>query len=642
VGGLPKWWLAACLWAGGVLLAGWPQQGVAADGETAELWRLIDPHPNRAVLDAERQLAAAERNGDDAGQLRAWRILALAHNELLDMAALRRDVERGEPLAQRLGNIDAQVQFIAARGALERNAAHYAESAAIYDQAIALAEQHRLEQTLAGLHVEKAMGPLEQGRQSDALALLMKAYTFYDAKQDRLGIAQVLDAMGVAVNMAKAQPDDIRRAIDNHRRALELLDAKQNAATLLTVHYNLGMAYYYAKDLANARIHLERGLASSREIEGAVGTAYYDYQLARVDQDEKRYAAALAHLDRALPVFRQRGDIPLMVLAVTQTRADLLSLLGRVAEAMEALESARALLPRVADAPSRVARFHEIAAGIYARHGLYEKAWRALVDFGAAERRRVDAENSEVAAELKARFELKQKDSENALLRAQQEQASSRRMVLFLALALCLVVLGALAAYLAQQVRRSRRFATLAMRDELTGLPNRRSIVEYARLQWSARAAHEGKLRVALLDVDHFKSINDDFGHDVGDAVLAAFAQACAGRLRSSERLGRYGGEEFLLIMPGSDGAQVAFVFQRLQQAVRKLAVPGLPASRRITFSMGAAEAAGEQDTLCELIRRADEALYAAKQNGRDRCEVAAHVRLVGPSREPPLRQSRP
>ena len=138
----------ACLLAAAMLLAAAPALAAGADGETADLWRLVDPHPNHAVGNAEQRLLAAERAGDVAGQLREWRILALAHNELLDMVALRRDVQHGEPLARRLGNVEAQCQFIAARGAIERNAARYAEAAALHDEAIALAEQHHLERTL--------------------------------------------------------------------------------------------------------------------------------------------------------------------------------------------------------------------------------------------------------------------------------------------------------------------------------------------------------------------------------------------------------------------------------------------------------------------------------------------------------------
>src|SRR5204863_3029062 len=117
---------------------------------------------------AKQRHHAPNPTPNHTGQLREWRILALAHNELLDMVALRRDVQHGEPLARRLGNVEAQCQFIAARGAIERNATRYAEAAALHDEAIALAEQHHLERTLAGLLMDKAIGPIEQGRESDA------------------------------------------------------------------------------------------------------------------------------------------------------------------------------------------------------------------------------------------------------------------------------------------------------------------------------------------------------------------------------------------------------------------------------------------------------------------------------------------
>lgn len=631
-----RWCAAAvaCI-AAAVLLAGAaPARADTMEDESVDIVRRMDHDPNLAVRDAEQALRAALTAGDRAAQLRAWRILAVSHTELLDMAALNQDIAQGEKLAIELGHVEARCQFLAARGAVERNAARYAESDALYDQAIALATQHGRERMRAQLYLDKSLTPLEQGRTSDTMALLLKAQAIFEARGDRFGTAVTLDSMGSATQAAKASAADMSRAIGYHLQALSLLDPAVNRASVLTVHYNLGIAYYTVKDNARSRQHMQLGLAMARRHEGAIGAAYYEFNLAKIERDDRHFAKALAYLDAALPEFRKRGDLKMMVFGTLLTRADVRSRMGREAEALHDLQAARAMLPGL-NSPTREVRFHEAAATIHARLGQYEPAYRELLLSTDAEQRRAHAANGELAAELKARFDLRQKDSENALLRAQHEEASARRLVLFLALLLCLVLLGVGAFFLYRQVRRSRRYAALAMRDELTGLPNRRSIGEFARLQWNARSAHEGRLRVALLDIDHFKRINDEFGHDTGDAVLTAFAQACSGRLRSSDRLGRYGGEEFLLIMPGSDASFVPVVFQRLQQAVRDLQVPGAPAGRRLSFSMGVAEALGENDTLHDMIHRADQALYRAKQNGRDRCEVAPPVRLAASTVKP-------
>jgi diguanylate cyclase (GGDEF)-like protein len=130
------------------------------------------------------------------------------------------------------------------------------------------------------------------------------------------------------------------------------------------------------------------------------------------------------------------------------------------------------------------------------------------------------------------------------------------------------------------------------------------------------------RMCLALIDIDHFKTINDVCGHAVGDAVLAAFAGVCAQQLRSNDRLGRYGGEEFLLIMPGSDITQMPQVFSRLRSAIQRIDVPGLLPGHAPTFSMGAVEVTGPADDLDKLIKNADDALYRAKQGGRDRYEL--------------------
>ena len=154
----------------------------------------------------------------------------------------------------------------------------------------------------------------------------------------------------------------------------------------------------------------------------------------------------------------------------------------------------------------------------------------------------------------------------------------------------------------------------LAVSDELTGIANRRSI----RFLLERSASCGGTpFCIAILDLDHFKAVNDDLGHAVGDQVLRTFAQHAAAQLRKSDALGRWGGEEFVLMMPGSlEG--ICSVLDRIREAIAN----GCPDGRRITFSAGVARYRAEDDA-DDVLARADAALYQAKRSGRDRYVVA-------------------
>ena len=152
--------------------------------------------------------------------------------------------------------------------------------------------------------------------------------------------------------------------------------------------------------------------------------------------------------------------------------------------------------------------------------------------------------------------------------------------------------------------------------DPLTGLPNRRLMIE--RLEGEAARAQRGQptFSVLMLDLDHFKRVNDTYGHDVGDAVLKATSQLLAGQGRSYDSYGRWGGEEFLGLLPATGGAGAQVVAQRLCQQVRGLTVAPLPPGS-LTVSIGVAEHL-HTESLADTLKRADEALYFAKHAGRD------------------------
>jgi len=162
-----------------------------------------------------------------------------------------------------------------------------------------------------------------------------------------------------------------------------------------------------------------------------------------------------------------------------------------------------------------------------------------------------------------------------------------------------------------------------AVTDQLTGLHNRRYIS--SRLRQAMDSASNGGAPVALLlaDIDHFKSINDTYGHDAGDNVLRDFSSRLQTGLRALDLGARYGGEEFLVVMPGAGMAEANIAAERLRASVAETGFE-LPDGTRIavTVSIGVAQA-GRGEALEAFLRRADEALYAAKNAGRNQVQAA-------------------
>jgi diguanylate cyclase (GGDEF)-like protein len=155
----------------------------------------------------------------------------------------------------------------------------------------------------------------------------------------------------------------------------------------------------------------------------------------------------------------------------------------------------------------------------------------------------------------------------------------------------------------------------MARTDELTGLRNRRHFFELAEPLFAAARRYASPLCVAMFDLDHFKRVNDRYGHHAGDEVLRAVAGISAAQTRAADVLARYGGEELVLALPGTSGRDALAAAEKIRRAIEAATMPG---GLRVTVSAGVAEWRGEP-TLDALIRRADAALYRAKASGRNR-----------------------
>ncbi|GAB4090541.1 diguanylate cyclase [Hydrogenophaga soli] len=160
--------------------------------------------------------------------------------------------------------------------------------------------------------------------------------------------------------------------------------------------------------------------------------------------------------------------------------------------------------------------------------------------------------------------------------------------------------------------------------DELTSLPNRRAFMLQAQQELAHLARHRGSLSVLMLDIDHFKRVNDTHGHQAGDAVLVALAQMCRHSLRECDHIGRIGGEEFAVLLPNTSAGHALETAERLRLTLTNTPIhlaQGTPL--KVTVSIGVTTTSGDQD-IEALLRHADDALYQAKNQGRNRvCQYA-------------------
>lgn len=238
-----------------------------------------------------------------------------------------------------------------------------------------------------------------------------------------------------------------------------------------------------------------------------------------------------------------------------------------------------------------------------------------------------DSELQSGTAALQARFQTR--ELQNRL--AEEERASSTRLRLAIAViagsTTTLILLGTLVFFL---LRNRRRFRRLAMTDPLTGLANRRATLERVSAALPGPDAPQPRASFALLDIDHFKSCNDTFGHDAGDQVLSQFARVVERCVRPTDIVGRWGGEEFLIILPATGLEDARDIIERVRSEAALEEFDFAP-GYRLRFSAGIAmpsETGGLTDACLKL---ADRRLYAAKHNGRNRTCIDAGIAWAGP-----------
>jgi diguanylate cyclase (GGDEF)-like protein len=446
---------------------------------------------------------------------------------------------------------------------------------------------------LAGLELAKADDdPASQGF---FLRKIGDAYNFLDGQEKALGYAEK-----AVVQYEKTQD--------------ELFTSK--------AYWSLGNALLDLKRPEDALGYLKKSLSYFESVNMQKGIAFGQYSIASIQFSQQNYDDALATVTKNISLAKAA--------AVYDMQLASMILLSDIYIKQQRLEKANDVNDQVFELLDKFSRSIYKSSFLGERYklkrqlGYIDEAFEAIEQELFYTNKHLKATSEKNIKTLHVKFEVKEKEDEilrlaheNDISEFKAQQEYQQKIIWRLSTAITLILVLATLLLFYRQVRQRQKYHAIALTDYLTNCPNRRGI-----MRLSEDRINQQEVTIAIVDLDYFKKINDNCGHDVGDLVLIAFAKAASKTLRENDKFGRYGGEEWLFILNTTNKSTIGDIFLRLSENFSNYCIdikaenPSI--TWEITFSMGATISTSTNNKLDELIVHADKLLYQAKENGRN------------------------
>ncbi|MGD0501242.1 MAG: GGDEF domain-containing protein [Steroidobacteraceae bacterium] len=626
----PGWWAWLCAAAACLPLSAFGYCLADADPQIRQLQDLVGKNAGAAVRQSQ-ELLTLTRDGARAATPSGGNAAALSR--MASLYAVMAD-------AQGMLELDAEARASAEKGLAlapdPRDPVHVelrlAHLGSVYDSAgIAAA--------LKAVEEERALQPPQSA--ADLCLLIGRGLLEHRSDREDLAVATFVQAYGASegkaapeVHIASAENLSLAmRSMGDYGQALSLnqekidWDTAHDAPTSLSLsRFMRGQILQKMGDHQGAIAEFAKARALSVSLDDSQAIAFADKAICESHIELGELETAKRRCDNALRLF---GDA---TLSVKETRL----LQARIDLGLGRPEAALATLDGILDhggedlPPRQVAAIYESRARANAVLHKYRQAFNDLQEYLNRYTAANDAASLTQAGALRARFATDREVERNTSLKRELESSRQKTKVqseelrwdaVFASLGAAVIAL--LVYFLLSNRRYRAQLVILANQDPLTGLANRRRTAELAvSALESAREAGE-PLTIAVIDMDHFKSINDRCGHGAGDHVLREFARAGREALRSTDILGRWGGEEFLLVMPNTPIEVAHASLERLRTRMFSIRVPSAGSGLKVSLSAGLAFYDESTRSLEDLIARADAALYIAKNEGRDLVRIA-------------------
>lgn len=517
-----------------------------------------------------------------------------------------------------------------------------------------------------------------QGDHALALERYQLARTLFATVENPLDLGRSLRRIGDVYYFLAEYEAAMRSYLDavEHFEALAKRDPRGRAPLHLAhLQAAIGNVLRASGDYPSAAAYYEKALSSYQQLGFQPGIAGAFYNLGLIRQDQQQYEEALRHYEEAQTVALALGDSYLESLAlasagsawlhrgqldlaeenirkalaqneasqrprgILHNQVQLITVLrerARLSESLEMAERALELARRLGDRRQEADALREQALS-REQAGDTMGALATFRRYHDLDQELLGADKASRLKKLQIAHETGRKEQEIRLLTAQRQRDRLVRSMVLVALASSLLVLGLLysryrlRAQAAHEIagknveleRAYARVEELSRTDELTGLPNRRAVLEILTREHARRERTGSALAAILADVDDFKRCNDGWGHECGDEVLRHLAQLLRSAVRATDTVGRWGGEEFLIVLPATDLEGARVVAEKIRATVAASPITWQGQSIQLTLTLGVCDAEG---SIAQMLRLADEAMYRGKHEGKNQVQVAGSV----------------
>ncbi|WP_426357276.1 diguanylate cyclase [Pseudocolwellia sp. HL-MZ19] len=418
--------------------------------------------------------------------------------------------------------------------------------------------------------------------------------------------------------------NDKEKALEFAYKAVSASEKSGDGHFTSKAYWSLGNALLGRDKNDEALKYITKALAYFTSVNMHEGMAYAQYSVASILFSQGKYDEAIIGAKNNISLAKSAGVFD-MQLASMILVSEIFAEQGQLQQANQMSDEVFTILDKFSRSLYK-AEFLTTHYQLKRRLGYVDDAFTAIEQELFHYKKHFEATSASNIKTLQVKFEVKEKEDEiiklaheNKIneLKAKEENQQIIIWRLTTALALMLVLITLLLFY--RQLGQRKKYHAMASTDYLTGCPNRRGIMLMAEEQLK-----EQDITIAIVDLDHFKKINDTYGHDIGDLFLVAFAKAAKKTLREDDKFGRYGGEEWLFILNTTSKSTTKGIYKRLAENFANYCIDVRAENPQvnwsITFSMGATicNSTNKETSLNDLIKHADNLLYRAKENGRD------------------------